>query len=51
MLQSRATDETGRVQPTRTALMAARGNQARYHFNGIHSWGIAENGEIAHVYA
>ncbi|MEM7501985.1 MAG: sulfite dehydrogenase [Pseudomonadota bacterium] len=51
VLQSRATDETGRVQPTRTALMAARGNQARYHFNGIHSWGIAEDGEIAHVYA
>lgn len=53
-LQSRATDETGRVQPTRQALIAARGRASRpgtYHFNGIHSWGVLPSGEIRHVYA
>ena len=51
ILQSRASDETGRVQPSRTELIAARGNRGRYHFNGIHSWGVAEDGSIQHVYA
>jgi len=51
VLQSRAVDETGRVQPTRTELIAARGNKGRYHFNGIHSWGVGEDGGIEHVYA
>ncbi len=51
VLQSRAIDETGRVQPTREALMAARGSKGRYHFNGIHSWGVSEDGSVAHVYA
>lgn len=51
VLQSRAIDEAGRVQPTRTELMAARGNKGRYHFNGIHSWGVGEDGGIKHVYA
>lgn len=51
VLQSRATDESGRVQPTRTELMSARGNKGRYHFNGIHSWGVGEDGGIKHVYA
>ena len=51
VLQSRATDETGRLQPTRTELIAARGNRGRYHFNGIHSWGVGEDGSIQHVYA
>ncbi|MDX1480502.1 MAG: sulfite dehydrogenase [Woeseiaceae bacterium] len=50
-LQSRAIDETGRVQPTREELIAARGRNARYHFNGIHSWGVAEDGSVSHVYA
>ncbi len=51
VLQSRAVDETGRVQPTRTELIAARGKAGRYHFNGIHSWGVADDGSIQHVYA
>jgi sulfane dehydrogenase subunit SoxC len=52
-LQSRATDETGRMQPTRQALIAARGRASSpgtYHFNGIHSWGVLPSGEIRHVY-
>ncbi len=51
VLQSRAVDETGRVQPTRRALIAARGKAGRYHFNGIHSWGVGEDGSLTHVYA
>lgn len=51
VLQSRAVDEAGRVQPTRTELIAARGTQGRYHFNGIHSWGVGGDGSIKHVYA
>ena len=50
-LQSRAVDDTGRVQPTRQELIAARGRNARYHFNGIHSWGVQDDGSISHVYA
>jgi sulfane dehydrogenase subunit SoxC len=51
VLQSRATDETGYVQPTRAELIARRGSKAFYHFNGVTSWGVGESGEIKHVYA
>jgi sulfane dehydrogenase subunit SoxC len=51
VLQSRATDAFGYVQPTRAALIAERGAKTFYHFNGITSWGIGEHGEVRHVYA
>jgi sulfane dehydrogenase subunit SoxC len=51
ILQSRATDETGYVQPTRAELIAKRGAKAFYHFNGVTSWGVSEIGEVKHVYA
>jgi sulfane dehydrogenase subunit SoxC len=51
ILQSRATDESGYVQPTRAALIAERGIRTIYHFNGIASWAVGENGEVTHVYA
>jgi sulfane dehydrogenase subunit SoxC len=60
ILQSRATDEAGNVQPTREALIAEGGpprgtpNVAAFtmeHFNVISSWGIDANGEVSHVYA
>jgi len=51
ILQSRATDDTGYVQPTRTRLIAERGMRTIYHFNGIASWAVGENGEVTHVYA
>src|SRR5215472_944422 len=50
VLQSRATDDTGYVQPTREALIAERGTKALYHFNGIASWAVDEHGELRHVY-
>jgi sulfane dehydrogenase subunit SoxC len=51
ILQSRATDDTGFIQPTRAELIARRGSRAFYHFNGVTSWGVAQNGEVVHVYA
>lgn len=51
VLQSRAYDESGRIQPSRDALIAARGTNGVYHYNAIHSWGVQEGGGIQHVYA
>ncbi len=51
ILQSRAIDETGYVQPTRTAQRAERGAKAIYHSNVITSWQVDESGELKHVYA
>lgn len=50
-LQSRAVDETGYVQPTRAQLVAARGTQSFYHYNGIQSWRVSDLGEVSHVHA
>lgn len=49
-LKARATDNTGYVQPERTALIAERGNNAFYHFNGILTFEVAPDGQIRHVY-
>lgn len=51
VLQSRATDESGYVQPTRKQLIEARGTASLYHFNGIQSWAIAASGEVTNVHA
>lgn len=50
VLQSRATDETCYVQPDRETLLAERGKHGFYHFNGIISWEVTEDGVISHVY-
>jgi sulfane dehydrogenase subunit SoxC len=50
-LQSRASDETGYVQPTSAQLVEARGVNSFYHFNGITTWAIAADGEVRNVYA
>ena len=51
ILQSRAIDETGAVQPTRTALLHERGANYRYHYNAIQSWSVSGGGEVSNVYA
>src|SRR5262249_6090823 len=51
VLQSRATDDTGMVQPTRAAFAAERGLRGLYHYNAIASWRIDEKGEASNVYA
>lgn len=45
-LMSRATDETGYVQPTREELHAARGSYTRYHFNQIRPWRVEPDGQV-----
>jgi sulfane dehydrogenase subunit SoxC len=49
LLQSRAIDETGYVQPTLTQLRDARGTESIYHKNAIHTWRLAESGEVTNV--
>jgi sulfane dehydrogenase subunit SoxC len=51
VLKSRATDDTGAVQPEREKFIAEHGNNAIFHFNGIQAWNVAANGEVKHVYA
>lgn len=48
VIASRAVDETGYVQPTRAALIAARGTNSTYHYNGIKVWKVAANGSVTH---
>jgi len=49
VIASRATDESGYVQPTREELIAARGLNSGYHFNGIKEWKVAPDGSVTHV--
>src|SRR5712675_366030 len=60
VLQSRAWDEAGNVQPTRAEFVALRGETKKpppilafpnQHFNSITSWRVESSGEIKHVYA
>ena len=60
VLQSRAWDEAGHVQPTRAEIVAARGEASRVpsvngfpsqHYNGPTSWRVEADGEVTHVYA
>lgn len=51
VLQSRATDSRGNVQPSRSALIAEKGSLGRYHFHGIQSWSVSTSGEVSNVYA
>jgi sulfane dehydrogenase subunit SoxC len=47
VLLSRATDETGYVQPGRKALMDARGPGTDYHNNAIRGWRVDADGSVA----
>jgi sulfane dehydrogenase subunit SoxC len=49
LLQSRAHDSTGYVQPTKDALRAIRGVNSVYHNNGIQTWYVNEQGEVENV--
>lgn len=48
-LQSRCTDETGFLQPSRAEFIAVRGLYSGYHFNAIKSWYVREDGSVKHV--
>jgi sulfane dehydrogenase subunit SoxC len=49
VLQSRAVDETGYVQPTLAELIAVRGENSFYHNNSIQPWLISANGEVTNA--
>jgi sulfane dehydrogenase subunit SoxC len=61
VLQSRAYDESGNVQPLRAEFVAMRGEATRpvttpltfpnQHYNSITSWAVDNRGEVKHVYA
>jgi len=48
-IASRAIDETGYVQPSREALIAARGTNSVYHYNGIKFWHVRGDGTVTNV--
>jgi sulfane dehydrogenase subunit SoxC len=49
LLQSRAMDSTGYVQPTKEQLREVRGENSIYHNNGIQTWAIDETGAAENV--
>jgi len=49
LIQSRAVDETGYVQPTLSQLREARGVNSIYHKNAIHTWKVLSTGEVKNV--
>ena len=49
-LLSRAIDQTGAVQPTRTEVMAKRASGTFYHYNAIQAWSVDAAGEVRNVY-
>jgi sulfane dehydrogenase subunit SoxC len=51
ILQSRAIDDTGYVQPKINQLRAVRGVKSIYHNNAIQSWQVAASGEVSNVQA
>ena len=55
VLQSRATDETGYVQPMSKQLTDVRGLNGPigsiYHLNAVQSWAVAADGSVTNVHA
>jgi len=51
VIQSRATDETGYVQPMLAELTAVRGDNSFYHNNAIWPWRISTDGEVSNALA
>lgn len=51
VIQSRAVDETGYVQPTLEELLGERGDNSFYHNNAVQPWRIAVDGEVSNANA
>lgn len=49
LLQSRAVDETGHVQPSIQQLRAVRGVRSIYHNNAVQTWRVQPDGEVWNV--
>jgi sulfane dehydrogenase subunit SoxC len=50
LLQSRATDEKGNTQPTRSAFISAYAPDNRFHNNAIITWLVNADGGVKNVY-
>lgn len=50
VLQSRAIDETGYVQPERKVLIANKGRHGFFHYNGIVTYKVDPNGSVTHIF-
>ncbi|MFT4719260.1 MAG: sulfane dehydrogenase subunit SoxC [Candidatus Azotimanducaceae bacterium] len=50
ILQSRALDDQGHLQPSRDAALARYSPMGFYHYNGIQSWQVNAAGEVKNVY-
>jgi sulfane dehydrogenase subunit SoxC len=49
LIQSRAYDSTGYVQPSKAELRKVRGVNSIYHNNGIQTWLVRSSGEVENV--
>ncbi|HEY6132674.1 MAG TPA: sulfite dehydrogenase [Rubrivivax sp.] len=49
LIQSRATDDSGYVQPGYRQLRAVRGSRSIYHNNAVQTWLVQESGEVKNV--
>jgi sulfane dehydrogenase subunit SoxC len=49
VIQSRAIDETGYVQPTFAELLAVRGENSFYHNNAVQPWRIDAQGQVTNA--
>jgi sulfane dehydrogenase subunit SoxC len=50
LVQSRAMDDTGYVQPSLAQLRAVRGTRSIYHNNAVQTWWVTESGEVKNVH-
>jgi len=48
-IMSRATDETGAVQPTHQLFATTRGAGTDYHFNYIRAWNVSRDGAVTYA--
>ena len=51
VLQSRAHDDAGAVQPPRCDWLAAHGAHADYHYNAVQSWAVNADGSVRTIHA
>jgi sulfane dehydrogenase subunit SoxC len=49
VLMSRATDDTGYVQPMLQEVIAARGPNTYYHSNHVRAWKVAADGTVTYA--
>ena len=49
VIASRAIDESGYIQPSREELIAVRGGNSTYHFNGMKFWRVRPDGTVTNV--